>query len=191
MRTCHRGETWFGIFVAAILLAAGLTGHAATQYWDIGGAVGLQGGNGNWSTNAADTNWNDSAGTAGANAPWTNGNDAVFNLTGASTATVNGVTVNTMTFAGQGPWVLAPGTGPLTLNSGLTGVYGANLLAPIVFAGDQTWAIGGSRIVSNAVPISETGGARRLTLTLGGNGGTGNTQLGTLASTNSNAFSGD
>jgi autotransporter-associated beta strand protein len=54
---------------------------AATQYWDTSDTAGLQGGNGEWNLTTA--NWNDSTGS-GTRTTWTNGNDAVFSVTGGT-----------------------------------------------------------------------------------------------------------
>src|SRR6476646_8354622 len=86
--------------LAALLLSftvlRPISAGAATQWWDKNGTVGngLQEANGNWSTTGGGANlsWSTaSTGTALTN--WVNGNDAIFDNSGAATTAT--VTLNT------------------------------------------------------------------------------------------------
>ena len=186
MTTYRTGSIGLAVVAAAALglWLAAPGAQAATQWWDVSTNSGLTAGNGNWSTSASDTNWSTAAaGTV--LVPWTNGNDAVFLTAGPSVITVNGsIFANTATFSGQGPWTLL-GSGPLTVSNGMTMNYSLTNFVPITLAGNQTWTITGSRVVSNLAVLSETGGSRALTLD-----NVSGTQAGTLVTTNSNTFSG-
>jgi hypothetical protein len=135
--------------LVSVILAAGSV-HAANQWFDTGAAAGVQGGIANWDTGVAA--W--SMTSAGTTVPvaWTNGNNAFF-TSGASTAVVNNVTAGWLVLGGGNPYFFQAGTGPLTLNNGLTVVnsvvtpHGGNgggsawLNTDIVLGADQDWHI--------------------------------------------------
>ncbi|MEI7436427.1 MAG: hypothetical protein WCL16_06435, partial [bacterium] len=82
-----RAKIWSLLFLVGLSAGA----QAATNFWDAATNAGYQHGDGNWSTNAADTNWT-SAGIA-PRTTWTNGDSANFNstLAGSSCVMVSGV----------------------------------------------------------------------------------------------------
>ncbi len=150
--------------LVSVILAAGSV-HAANQWFDTGAAAGVQGGIANWDTGVAA--WSMTSGGTTVPVAWTNGNNAWFTA-GNSTATVNGVSANILTF-GNGTVALMPGTGPLTLTGPLTNASGTvNLYTPIALATNQTWWINGNQTVNAYGPIT---GACVLTLMHIPNGG--------------------
>ena len=90
---------------------AGAAAPAAVLYWDTSNSSGIQSGSGAWSTSS--TGWSTS--TSGTTRQsWTNGDDADFYTSGASTVTVSGsVSVGNITFAGSG-YTISGGTLQLT-----------------------------------------------------------------------------
>jgi hypothetical protein len=135
--------------IVSVILAAGSV-HAANQWFDTGAAANVQGGIANWDTGVPA--W--SMTSAGTTVPvaWTNGNNAFF-TSGASTAVVNNVTAGWLVLGAGNPYYFQAGTGPLTLNNGLTVVnsvvtpHGGNgggsawLNTDIVLGADQDWHI--------------------------------------------------
>ena len=83
------------------------------MYWDTNTSANLQPGNGSWNTSSS--TW--SASTSGSDPllTWSDGADAHFEASGASTVTVGTVTANSLVFDGTG-YVLSGGT--ITLDDG-------------------------------------------------------------------------
>lgn len=135
------------------------TGHAASLYWD-GSSAGpdADGGDGSWNTAAA--NW-DTAATAGAQALWTDGSDAVFGGTGGVVTVSGTVTANSLTFNSQNyritggqvslsnvP-VIGTGSNDVTLESVIAGTLS------ISKTGTGTLTLSGANTFTKALTISE------------------------------------
>ncbi len=148
-----------------IMLVAGAV-SAATQWWDASTNSGLQAGTGVWST--VDAFWATNGNPVSGNGPfaWVNGNDAVFTV--VATATVNGVSANSISAQAGDPGVLLiPGAGALTNGAG--GIAMTNnflsISCPIVLGADQTWSINAAK---NQKFDGAVGGPGHLTVRMSG-----------------------
>ena len=153
--------------------------RAATQWWDTASAAALQPGPGTWSTNAGDLYWATNVNGVGGPFAWVDGNDAYFDTTIGATATVNGVTANSIIFNGPGsapkPNLFFPGTGPLTIGAGgFTWLGTVNITTvgcDVVVSSDQRWTVQSSLASGGAFTGRVSGAA--ITVPVSANPGMG------------------
>jgi len=140
-----KSENRMPITTLAILALAWVSlapnGGAAPQWFDAGTAAGCQpatNGVMSWADASGDSIWANSA--AGTNVPvaWGSGNDAFFTAVGNSTVTVNTATAGALNFS-AGTWFFLPGSGNLTINSGITNSQAVLFGNGITLGANQTW----------------------------------------------------
>ena len=151
------------------LLLAAPAAPAAVLYWDTSNSSGIQSGNGTWST--SQTEWStSSSGTT--RQSWTNGDDADFYTSGASTVTISSsVSVGNITFAGSG-YTISGGTLQLTggtITTSYSATIGSSIsgTTAITKSGAADLVLTGSDTYSGATSISAG------TLQIGSGGTTG------------------
>ena len=164
-----RMNGWMAVLAITLagLLAPGT--QAADQWWDTSNASGLTPGIANWDTGTAAWAASASPGTASP-VIWANGNNAWFTANGHSTATVNNVTANLITMnAATYTYTFLPGTGPLTVNGGITNI-GVNsvfrFFSDITLGNSQTWFLNNNanmlvtgKVSGAGVTLTKAGGA--------------------------------
>lgn len=162
------------IIVSGVCLVGGSLPAQTNLHWDTGTGGGLQGGAGTWSTAAA--NWNDSAGTAGANVVWSGtGNIANFSGTSGTVTVDTSITLSRLnatagySFSGTGGLDFGANAGVIDTSSNIS-TFGIGLAGTngITKSGSGTFTFTGTGTYSGTLRVS--GG----TFTLGNTTATAN-----------------
>ena len=183
--------------VAAVLTAASLTTHAATQTWDTDLTAGAAAGTSTWDLTLA--NWTQDGGAT--NQVWVNGNDAVFTGGRANLGSA-AITAGTIDVNGAGSFVFGGTLANLTVTQLNVNTTGAGKLSVnpsgtrtltatnISIASGATLYVAGTNAVSGAISISGSGNTENLGALRIDTGGTLSGTINLTGNTSIGAFGG-